>query len=414
MKNRIWVSLFMACLPWLAMAQSNDDLYFVPKKEKKTTVKKSSVTQKPLAGSTVSSAQAPVVVVKDADGKVRDIDEYNRRYTSRDNTFTSHNDTLYVEEKPYGERGEWVNGFDGSQDDYEYAMRIIRFRNPRYAIPVSSPLYWDVVNGAIASWNWNVYDDGMYAYIFPTYSNPAWWDWRWTWSMAGPGWGWRSPWYYNNWYWGSPYWYGGWYAGYWGGYWDGWYGGYWGPGWHHHPYYGGSGWYRSGHTDYRPSRYQNYTSSVRRSNVMAGDGSFTRRTNLPGRNGTSSIGRVVRPGEVNFGNSVRNPGGSSLRGGGSSLQTRFERPSQGGSSSYTRPGSSYTRPSTTIDRNGSFYSRPSNTRRSSEFNNSSRPSRSGFGSSTRSSFSSGGSAPRSSFGGSVRSGGGGGSSLRRR
>ena len=40
------------------------------------------------------------------------------------------NDTLYIEEKPLNERGEWVNGFEGSQDDYEYAMRIVRFRNP--------------------------------------------------------------------------------------------------------------------------------------------------------------------------------------------------------------------------------------------------------------------------------------------
>lgn len=40
MKSRIWASLLIACLPWLAMAQSNDDLYFVPKKEKKTEQKK--------------------------------------------------------------------------------------------------------------------------------------------------------------------------------------------------------------------------------------------------------------------------------------------------------------------------------------------------------------------------------------
>ena len=81
------------------------------------------------------------------------------------------NDTLYIEEKPYGERGEWVNGFEGSQDDYEYAMRIIRFRSPRYAIPVSSPLYWDVVYGGYASWDWNIYEDGLYAYVFPTSTN---------------------------------------------------------------------------------------------------------------------------------------------------------------------------------------------------------------------------------------------------
>lgn len=94
-------------------------------------------------------------------------------------------------------------------------MRIVRFRNPRYAIPVSSPLYWDVVYG-LPSWDWNVYDDGLYAYVFPTYTNRLWWDWRWnypygaSWGFSwGFSWGWSSPWYYNSWY----------YPGYWGGYW---------------------------------------------------------------------------------------------------------------------------------------------------------------------------------------------------
>ena len=50
-------------------------------------------------------------------------------------------------------------------------MRIVRFRNPRYAIPVSSPLYWDVVYG-LPSWDWNVYDDGLYAYVFPHLHEP--------------------------------------------------------------------------------------------------------------------------------------------------------------------------------------------------------------------------------------------------
>lgn len=156
-------------------------------------------------GTTVysTSTTSTPVVVKDVAGNTRDVDEYNRRYTSRENTFSMQNDTLYIQEKPYGERGEWVNGFEGSQDDYEYAMRIVRFRSPRYAIPVSSPLYWDVVYGAFPSWDWNVYDDGLYAYVFPTYSNPLWWDWRWNWSIAGPrysfGWGWSSPWYYSSW-----------------------------------------------------------------------------------------------------------------------------------------------------------------------------------------------------------------------
>ena len=214
-KSKVFASLLLACLPGLSMAQSGDDLYFVPKKEQKKEVVK--VVPEQTTTTTVHTApEAAAIVVKDVKGNVRDVDEYNRRYTSRENTFSMQNDTLYIEEKPYGERGEWVNGFEGSQSDYEYAMRIVRFRSPGYAIPISSPLYWDVVYGALPSWDWNVFDDGMYAYVFPTSTNPVWWNWRFSWGTFGPrfGWSFGYPWYYNPWYSGfSPYWYGGYYAG---------------------------------------------------------------------------------------------------------------------------------------------------------------------------------------------------------
>ena len=61
-----------------------------------------------------------------------------------------------------------MNGFEGSQDDYEYAMRIVRFRSPAYAIPISSPLYWDVVYGAFPSWARNVYDAVLSASVVPS------------------------------------------------------------------------------------------------------------------------------------------------------------------------------------------------------------------------------------------------------
>lgn len=429
MKGRILASLVMACLPWLAMAQSNDDLYFVPKKEKKTEkkVEKAPVTKQNTT--TVYAAPGSTVVVKDAAGNTRNVDEYNRRYTAKDNKFSVQNDTLYIEEKPYGERGEWVNGFEGSQDDYEYAMRIVRFRSPRYAIPVSSPLYWDVVYGAYPSWYWNVYDDGMYAYMFPTSSNPMWWDWRWSWGVSGPHWSigfnwgpsWYSSWYSPSWYggyWGGSYW-----AGYWSGYWNH-YWGYWGPGWHHHyPYYGwaGSGWSRPGYTDYRPSRYTNYTSS-RRNGVSDGryivpsGGSSSRR-------GTS-IGRVVNPGNNNVSVSVRpsrpstRPSGGSGNMGNVGVSSDRLNPSSGAVARPSRGNtSSYVRPSSTVDRTGSIYNRPSSTRRSSDYNrsnsrvgntNSYTPRTSG------SSFSRGSSSTRSSGGGgSVRSSSRGGGSSRR-
>ena len=128
-KMRLGIALLIACLPWLAMAQ-NDDLYFVPKKEKKAETKTEvrQVTRQTTTTTTTTASVPPAttVVVKDVTGKTRDIDEYNRRYTSRENTFSMQNDTLYIEEKPYGERGEWVNGFEGSQDDYEVGLERIR------------------------------------------------------------------------------------------------------------------------------------------------------------------------------------------------------------------------------------------------------------------------------------------------
>ena len=178
MKKIVFLSLFALCLPWTLVAQSiDDDLYYTPsknKEEKKEEVKQEKKVAAPVEEIVVksnvpttvySSPGSTTVVVKDRKGNTRDVDEYNRRYDSRDNDFVMENDTLYINEKEDdGLDGEWVNGeFEGSQDDYEYATRIIRFRNPRYAISISSPLYWDVVYG-LNSWDWNVYTDGLYAY----------------------------------------------------------------------------------------------------------------------------------------------------------------------------------------------------------------------------------------------------------
>lgn len=395
MKSRIFISMLMACLPWLAMAQTDDDLYFVPKKETKTVKKtepKTVVKTKP-STTTVYAAPGSTVVVKDVKGNTRDIDEYNRRYTSRENTFRTENDTLYIEEKPYDEQGEWVNGFEGTQDDYEYAMRIVRFRNPRYAIPVSSPLYWDLVYGygAYPSWDWNVYDDGFYAYVFPTYSNPMWWNWRWNWSY---GWGWHSPWYYSSWY--SPYYYGG----YWGGY--GYYGGWgWGGPHHHGPYYGwADNHFRPGHTDYRPSRY-NYGVG-NRGNVAQSRGDFNRYnrpsgTNTYSRSSRATTGRVVTPNSSNRYQSVRPSGNNSSFRRGTTTGTGTV---DTNSRSVTRQGTtnSYVRPNSVTNRSGSSYDRPSSTRRSVNYGNSSE---------SRSNSNSYQSSPSSSSRGSYSTGGGG-------
>ena len=363
-KSKVFASLLLAFLPGLSMAQSGDDLYFVPKKEQKKEVTK--VVPEQTTNTTAYTApETAAIVVKDVKGNVRDVDEYNRRYTSRENTFSMQNDTLYIEEKPYGERGEWVNGFQGSQSDYEYAMRIVRFRSPGYAIPVSSPLYWDVVYGALPSWDWNVYDDGMYAYVFPTYTNPAWWNWRFSWSTFGPRFGWRFgyPWYYNSWYyssWYSPYWYGGFYAGYWGGY--------WGLG-YYVPHYGWAP-RNLGHTDIRPGRYQaSHGGSTRPSAGFGTGSSYTRpsadriaqdRGNTAIRR--SSIGRVVEGSGTRGNNQSVLPGRTAVRSAGTSGNTG----TRTGTTSRTQ--GVYTRPATGADRTGSTYNRPSSTRRSVNYN----------------------------------------------
>lgn len=428
MKKIVLLLSFALSLPLTMMAQSNDDdLYFVPSREqKKKEEVKPKVVKEPKVNTTptvIYTAPGSTVVIEDRKGNkrdARDVDEYNRRYNSRDNDFSMQDDTLYVKEKSTpGLDGEWVNGFDGSQDDYEYAERIIRFRNPRFAVSISSPLYWDIVYGA-NSWDWNVYTDGLYAYAFPTFTNRLWWDWRF--NSYGPGWGWG--WNYPSYAWG------GWYPGYWGG----WYGGgYWGPHWgHHHGYYpgwgGGHNWSRNTYTN------RNYSSGSRN-----GNSSTVRRY---GSNGSS---RVDRPsGTYNRGdqNSARRVIGTRTPGERNGTSTRTDA-SSSRHSIYTRPSS--TRSSSSIDasrgsgssgapiyseggrrsssRSSGTYNRGSSTAPSRSYSpeNSSRrsytPSRSNS-SSSRSYSSPSGSSSRSystgGGGGSSRSSGGGGGSSRSR
>lgn len=448
MKKIVFLSLLALCLPWTLAAQSvEDDLYYVPSKKKaeqkteqtgEQTVRKAPEnvvvveTQKPVV--CTNSGNTTTIVVKDKKGNVRDVDEYNRRYNSKEYDFTQNEDTLYIEEKAVPDpEGEWVGGFDGSQDDYEYAMRLIRFRNPRYAISISSPLYWDVVYG-LNSWDWNVYTDGLYAYAFPTFTNRLWWDWRYN----SYGWGLGWPYYGWNWGWGGWYsgWYGGWYAG-----WGGWYGG-WGWGWpyYHYPHYY-PGWHHPGpghwasrdtYTTRRSSGrsvYRNGTVVSNQGSVRSTNGRVSGTTSYRSgnQNGTTTVRRVVGSRSTTTRNdasagtpstySRRNTGAytrpSSTRVGSSSEAGRT-----GGTSTYTRgsglrsSGATYSRGSSNSVRTRSYSpmnNNNNNESRRSNFNSSTRSS-----SSSRSSFRSGGSSRSFGGGGAVRSGGGGGSSRSRR
>jgi hypothetical protein len=397
MKKSVILTLGLALLPWVAtMAQTDDDLYYVPKKStKSTTTTTTTPTVRP-AAATSSSAYtiAPAtVVVRDRKGNTRDVDEYNRRYTSSQNDFSVENDTLYIDERIDSDlNGEWVNGFDGSQDDYEYAVRLIRFRNPRYAIPVSSPLYWDIVYGAAYNtWDWNVYDDGLYAYIFPTFSNRLWWDWRYS----------PASWYG---------WYGGWYGG-WG--WNSWR-----LSWGWDPWFYG-GW---SHPHFAHNHFGEFNPGVHAPSFAArpgGNRGFSGGRISSSRQGGAIMGhdranrftgtRVGNFGTQSRGNSGFGVGsGSSVRPSSQGVGTRSNGATGVNSGNSGRSTSSFVRPNS-VRNSGNTYSRPSSTRSSSgsrsESGNSYRPSNSGSNSSFGGGHSSGSFGGGNSGGG--RSGGGG-------
>ncbi|MBP1613679.1 MAG: hypothetical protein H6Q13_1127 [Bacteroidetes bacterium] len=389
MKKIVFLLLIALCLPLAIMAQSYDDLYFTPKKDDKAAQEEKTSSEQKKKGVTtttrVYATPATAVVVQDSKGNVRDVDEYNRRYDSSDNDFVMEDDTLYVKEKEQSDLdGEWVSGFNGSEDDYEYAERIIRFRNPRYAISISSPLYWDIVYGT-NSWDWNVYTDGMYAYAFPTFTNRLWWDWRY--NSFGYGWG-------------YPYYYGGWYSDYWGGY----YGSSWYWGWGGYNYYpgywnGGGGHWANNNRVYTNRRsVGDYSSggSPRRSSYATG--STARRSYSDGNQSTRTSNRRV----VGIRETGERPGITTRTDASSSRRTTYTRPSStrsrityeevgSGTSSSSRRSSSSTYSSTRSNSEGtvrsSSYSRGSSSStptRSYSSGESSRRSSYNSGSSSRS------------------------------
>lgn len=289
MKKRIIHLILAAAAPLLGYAQV-DDMYFVPQKQDKT------------ARQTEEKPATPVLRETDRAFEVRntgsyaaaasrDVDEYNRRYrhddySAADTTLTDVVDT----------DGQWVNGFQGSESDYAYTKRILRFCTPSVGIPVSSPLYWDLCYGPNSIY-WNVYDDGVYAYAFPS----SWNSWYYS-PYFSYSWGWHP--YYSYWGWGHP-WYGGWYSPWYGHHWH--YAPHWG--WGHHP--GGS--VPGGHRPVsRPSvRYRENSPLA----IGAQRGTATR-SSLPSTRGTrssASPGRSTTTGSSSRTSATRSSSGSAGR-----------------------------------------------------------------------------------------------------
>ncbi|MBQ0050285.1 MAG: hypothetical protein KBT12_08675 [Bacteroidales bacterium] len=204
MKNLFFATMLLLVLPLHLVAQDDDDMYFVPQKSSKA---KRTIT----------------VIYDDFDtddsegntdchvGKLRDIDEYNRRGYGAQGSgkvygeVYANNDTLYITEQDLQERSRDIY----ADDDYSCCNRIVRFHGG-----IRNPYYWDYY------YDW-AYDPWYYD---PWYFGPRYIVWG-------------GPWYYDPWY--RHGWIG-WHSWGWGGY---------RPG-HHHGYHPG-GYYYSSHR-YRP------------------------------------------------------------------------------------------------------------------------------------------------------------------
>ncbi len=188
----------------LAIFAQVDDIYFVPKKEKKVLVVEGAEDAYFVDADELAGGDADVVV----DGH-----EYD----------------TYIENMYY------TNDVDDVYDDYGYSSRIIRFRSPGRLL--SSNLYWDLTYNCGIN-DWLVYDNGYSIDIYPTSINPFYWsDFRYGWSAY-------NYWNWNSWY--RPHY---WYDHYWNTH--------WGCAWYGNHYYGG--WHDHYHASWKPSGRRPYS-----------------------------------------------------------------------------------------------------------------------------------------------------------
>ncbi len=198
MKKKTILWSLLAVLPVMGFAQSDDDMYFVPKKSK---------TEATAFAAASSTRHSEIQNTEDKEvaeyysGALRDVDEYNRRSGSgRTVTIITDTDTFNIDESQLtlNEEGKYViapqveeqneaPSYYDYDDDFAYSVRLARFHGIGYPY----------------------YGYGLY-----------------------------SPWHYDSWYY-DPWYYGwrGWYGGYYGWY-DPWYTGWYYP-YHYHYYHGG-------------------------------------------------------------------------------------------------------------------------------------------------------------------------------
>ena len=145
-----------------------DDIYYNPNDKNPVVEKKEKEAQKELQ----EKAAVKKTLMATSDNHFRDVDEYNRRGESSDMTLEDiaanqkedHVEYNVVDEN--GDDGYYLNGFNGSDSDYEYALRIRRFHNPKFVVSVSDPFYSDIY--FLDNNDWNVYISDNYAWVTPT------------------------------------------------------------------------------------------------------------------------------------------------------------------------------------------------------------------------------------------------------
>ncbi len=175
--------MIIGALP-LSVAAQDDDMYFVPQKK------------------SVQKVTDNYGIPKDVyySGSDRDVDEYNRRYTSSYEVLGSDstkNDTINFS----SERGVYPDSI--AEEDYKYTKKLSRFDD------------YD-----LAEAYWTGFDDGRFGWHSPWYYSRYGWyhPWRYRWydpwyyAWYDP---WYGPWYAYGWY--DP-WYASVYYGRWGGY----------------------------------------------------------------------------------------------------------------------------------------------------------------------------------------------------
>jgi hypothetical protein len=260
-------------VPAIAGAQDfEDDIYYNPAKDKKQTVKTQKTTASTVYGNNYSNDWMAADSYVYSSGSNRDVDEYNRRYTTIDT----------------------VAADSVAADDFAYTRRIQRFYNPNVVEALGDPdlveLYYSTDNTpTINVYNIDTWGAFPGSYYWPYNS----WSWGWNWgfgpfsiSVGNPWWGWG----YNPWWGFDPYW--SWNWG-WGCTWGG-------PGWGH----GGMAW-RPATTSPGASRPHGYagigSSSGRYSGSDRLPSGATISGNRPGnmgrgRYGTAAASQSARPG----------------------------------------------------------------------------------------------------------------------